>query len=120
MIPSEPSEPNIAVTLATTLMSGMNGMLPSPRTSRMIAKAATLTPTSASAPAHAFTLLSISITKYLLLVYDQIDRVVFKYTQVYDKNPREPLYYLITYKKYKYFFNNRVYYDRQSPIPFIN
>ena len=91
MIPSEPSEPNIAVTFATTLISGMNGTLPSPRTSRMIAKAATLTPTSASAAAHAFTLLSISITKYLLLVYDQFDRVVFKYTQVYDKNPREPL-----------------------------
>jgi len=61
MIPSEPSDPNIAVTFATTLMSGMNGMLPSPRTSRMIAKAAMLTPTSANAPAHAFTLLSISI-----------------------------------------------------------
>ena len=50
MIPSEPNAPNIAVTFATTLISpGMNGMLPSPRTSRMIARAAMLTPTSASA-----------------------------------------------------------------------
>ena len=60
--PSEPREPNIAVMFATTLMSdGMNGILPSPRTSSIIAKAAMLTPTSASDDAQPFTLLRISI-----------------------------------------------------------
>ena len=61
MIPSEPSEPNIPVTFATTLMSdGMNGMLPNPRTSRMIASAARLTPTSASVACP---------TSYLCLIF---------------------------------------------------
>ena len=82
MMPSEPRDDSIAVTLATTLISGMNGMFPSPRTSKMIARAAMLTPTFANAPAHSFTLLSISMRKYLLLVYGVMSRSVFKYTHV--------------------------------------
>ena len=78
IMPCAPSDANIAETLSTTLIPlGMNGMLPRPSTSIMIASAARLTPTSASAPAHAFTLFSISMI-YLLSLPILADRVLFK------------------------------------------
>lgn len=62
MTPCDPSEFNIADTLSTTdKPCGVNGIFPMPSTSRTMAKAAILIPTSAIPLTHALTLVRISI-----------------------------------------------------------